>query len=150
MTCLYVVGLLYSSFCFEGAPPIGICNKVDDHMAYCTVDFQELPIKASWYDPAQGGINCYLDTCDHLGDGTLVTDAYGWAMACPLGMYGLTLDIEHAGQWQCRDHGGAVNVRYGEVYTSDGWVTEWHIVGDFLLQAPEWWTYDLLEFEVMR
>ena len=111
---------------------------------------EQLPIRASWYDPQLGGINCYLDTCDHLGDGTPVATSYGWAMACPAGMYGLTLEIEHAGQWTCRDHGGAVVPKYGRVFDGSQVVDTWYLTGDFLLQEPAAWSYMLLDWSVVE
>lgn len=146
MTCLYIIGLAIGSVCFQDAQPIGICHPIGDGVNYCTAHIEDLPIRASWYNPSLGGINC-MEPCDTLGDGTAVKDAYGWAMACPAGMYGLTLDIEHAGVWQCRDHGGDVTVRYGEVYTNDGFIDAWYLVGDFLLEKPAAWSYMLLDFE---
>jgi hypothetical protein len=138
------------TYCHVNAQQIGICHPVDDHVTYCTVDMEDLPLWTSYYDPALGGINCLNDTCEHLGDGTPVKDGYGRYMACPPGMYGLELEIEDIGIWQCRDHGGMVVPRYSRVYTPDGFVTGWHLIADFLLTAPEWWTYTLCDFEVVE
>lgn len=150
--CLFVIGVI-GTWCEMPADPIGVCHQIDDHTIYCTIDLEELPIWASYYNPAlcdESPINCFEDTGEFLGDGTPVADGYGRYMACPMGMYGMELDIEDIGVWQCRDHGGMVTPRYGEVYTADGFVTGWHLIGDFLLEAPEWWTYTMRSFEVVK
>lgn len=147
--CVFFV-FAAGTWCEVGADPIGICHPVSNAI-YCTAGFDDVQARASWYDPALGGINCFNDTCDHLGDLTPVRDAYGWAAACPLGMYGMTISFEHAGTWQCRDSGTAVIPKWGKWYTADGWQWAWVITIDFLLHEPEYWTYDLLDMqEVIR
>lgn len=124
------------AFCYADAAPIGDCVTFPVPLpTICTIPAEELPLRASWYDPALGPPNC-LPPCSQLGDGTAVSDAYGWAMACPMGWYGRWLDVQHAGRWQCRDHGGAIRPTYGRAYTNDGFVTGWWITVDFLTHEP--------------
>lgn len=143
--CLLVAGIA-GIFCQAGAAPVGDCVSVSlIGTTFCTVEAEALPLRASWYDPALGGVNC-MEPCGYLGDGTAVADAYGWAMACPVGWYGRWLDIEGVGRRQCRDHGGAIHPAYGRVYTPEGWVECWYITVDFLEHEPPPWAYMLLEW----
>lgn len=144
--CLFVVGII-GTYCAVDAQPIGICHPADENHIYCTVDLQELPARASWYNPVLGHINCYEDTCDFLGDGTLVRDGYGKYIACPMGMYGEFVTFEWAGTWQCRDHGGAIKPTWGRWYTADGFVEKWVITFDFLLESEAPFTYAILDIE---
>jgi len=150
MTCFYIV-ILGISQCLD-APAQGVCHPIGDGVTYCTIE--TVRGFASYYDPAlcpvaEWDTNClYVDgisTGDHLGDGTPTGEGYGRYMACPMGMYWKRVTFELAGTWQCRDHGTAVNLRYQERYTSEGFVTELYAVFDMLETEPQFYTYELLE-----
>lgn len=62
----------------------------------------------SWYDPAQGGINCSAD-CSTFGSGQrVVAKHYGRVAACLTEWRGRTVAIPGFGSWDCVDSGGAV------------------------------------------
>ena len=147
--CLFIIGII-GTWCEQDAHTIGVCHPVGNDSIYCTVDADDMLIRASWYDPTLGGINCFDNTCDHLGDGTPTADGYGRYAACPVGMYGEWIDIDNVGLWQCRDHGGDVVPKFGEVYTASGFVSTWYITVDFLLESPQWWTYGLFDFDMLQ
>jgi hypothetical protein len=143
--CLVVLSII-GTWCYDNAAPIGDCYPLPTG-TLCFVAAEELPIRASWYDPALGGINC-MEPCDLLGDGTAVAEAYGWAASCPNGWYGRWLDVEYAGRWQCRDHGGAIVPTWGEAFVSGvgtGW--HWWITVDFLAHEQPSWAYLLLDWQ---
>lgn len=147
MTVCLIVTSIIGIFCHADATPIGDCFVLPSLMpTVCVVPAQELPLRASWYDPALGGINC-MEPCTQLGDGTAVSEAYGWALSCPAGWYGRWLEIKHAGRWQCRDHGGAILPTYGRTYTGAGFVTGWWITVDFLVRQPPPYAYMLLQWK---
>lgn len=142
MTCLFVIGIIGTA-CFQDAPPIGVCDRYAN-VTHCVAEIEDLRGLMSWYDGALGGINC-VEPCEFLGDGTPTAESYGWAMACPLGLYGRFFTFEGVGRFQCRDHGGAVNVRYGRRYTRNGFVSEWYIVFDLSMQGDGFpFAYDLV------
>jgi len=142
IVCLYVIGIL-GTVCHQDAPMTGVCD-VYDNVTHCTVKIEELRALLSWYDGALGGINC-VEPCEYLGDGTLVSESYGRFMACPLGLYGRFFTFEGVGTFQCRDHGGDINVRYGRRYTRNGFVNEWYIVFDLSMQGDNFpYAYDLV------
>lgn len=143
--CLIVLSII-GTFCYADAQPVGECVVWAD-TAVCFVAAEELPLRASWYDPDLGGINCMFP-CDQLGDGTAVSEAYGWALSCPMGWYGRWLEIEYAGRWQCRDHGGAIMPTYGRAFTGSEFVEGWWITVDFLLPEPPPYAYMLLAWNV--
>lgn len=132
MTCLHVIGII-GAYCFPGAQPVGTCSYVVNDV-YCTVAAEELPIRASWYNPELGGINC-MEPCSMLGDGTPVHTGYGTMAACPPGWYWRWLHVDGLPSVQCRDHGGAIHPTW---YHGIG---EWAIVIDYLLERPEWFVY---------
>lgn len=145
--CLIVVSII-GIFCHQDAQPVGKCWQhpfIDTHI--CVIEAEQLPLRASWYDPVLGGVNC-MAPCDQLGDGTAVADAYGWVVACPPGWYGRWLDVEYAGRQQCRDHGGAVVPTYGRAYTPEGFVYTWWITVDFLAHEPPPYAYLLLDWRM--
>ena len=147
--CLFIIGII-GTVCHNGSDPIGICHPVGDNTLYCMAEITDLRGYLSWYDGSLGGINC-VEPCEYLGDGTLVSESYGWAMACPLGLYGRFFTFEDVGTFQCRDHGGDVNVRYGRRYTRNGFVNEWHIVFDLSMQGDDFpHAYDLVRIEVRQ
>ena len=146
-TCLYVLTII-GLYCYNAPPPPEAdCWSLPEY-TICTIEAEELPIRAGWYYPPLGGTNC-VEPCDLTGDGTPVESGYGWIAGCPIEWWNNWLDLEYAGRWQCRDTGGIVWVQYGEVYSQYGWTTEWFIYIDFLLREPEPWTYFLLEWEVV-
>jgi len=146
-TCIFIIGII-GTWCAQNAAPIGICHPVDGAI-YCTVELEDVPARASWYNPILGGTNCFEDTCETLGDGTPTSEGYGRYMACPLGMYGETVTFSNdIGTWQCRDHGTAVTPKWGRWYTAQGFVWQWVITFDFLLEDVEWFTYGIYDFEV--
>ena len=146
--CVAVIGLV-GLWCSDHPEVYGIgeCTKAGDSLAYCTASIDEILWFASYYDPREMGTNCYYDpatgedTCDYLGDGTPTDTAYGWAMACPLGMYGTTVEFEYIGTRACRDHGGAIHPTFDIRWTGESFEYVWYIPFDFLLLEPEWWTY---------
>lgn len=140
--CLTVLGIV-GTFCVEGAQPIGDCEQRLAEVMDCVVQESELPLWTSYYMPPLGGINCDSD-CSVVADGTAVTDCYDWCVACPIGWYGRWLDLGDIGQWQCRDHGGAIHPVYGERYTPEGFVTGWSIPIDLLVREEPPFAYRLL------
>ena len=135
-TCLYVIGIV-GVFCFAGADPVGNCyDDMDYH--YCTIEADELPIRASWYNPSLGGVNC-MEPCAMLGDGTPVNDGYGTMAACPMGWYGNYLHVDGLPTVQCRDHGGAIHPTWYEE------LGQWAIVIDYLLPDAEWFIYGMYQ-----
>ncbi len=155
--CLLIIGITGFT-CNPNAIPIGDCYDVPKKAIYCTAEIEDLRARASWYNPElcpSIPTNCYTDeqgneTAEYLGDGTPTAEGYGRFIACPNGLYSMYITFEHAGRWQCRDGGSAIVVNFGTVYTYEGWVTEWFITFDFLLYEPEWWTYSLLEIELIE
>lgn len=145
MTVCLIVTSIIGMFCFQDAAPVGRCFYTPPDNAYCVIPAQELPLRASWYDPALGGVNC-MDPCHLLGDGTHVDNAYGWALSCPDGWYGRWLDVQHAGSHLCLDSGGAIHPTYGRTYTNEGFVECWWITVDFLAKEPPPYAYMLLEW----
>lgn len=147
MTVCLVVASIFGVWCYENAAPVGDCFNFSPFGGQvCYVGADELPLRASWYDPALGGVNC-MEPCGQLGDGTAVSDGYGWVVACPDGWYGRWLDVEHAGRWQCRDHGGAIHPTYGRTYTADGFVECWWIAVDMLVREQPGYAYMLLGWQ---
>lgn len=143
--CLVVISIL-GAWCYHDAAPVGICTQLPA-VQLCYVEAEELPLRLSWYDPSLGGINCAAP-CDLLGDGTAVNDAYGWAAACPPGWYGRWLDIEYAGRWQCRDHGGAIRPTYREVFIPEvGLQARWFITVDLLTREQPPCAYMLADWQ---
>lgn len=50
--------------------------------AMCPPAITEMPVLVTWYDPAQGGVNCDAD-CGTFADNSPVTEeAYGTVTAC--------------------------------------------------------------------
>lgn len=152
--CLAVIGLL-DIICAPSAEPIGDCWQPINGVLACTAEPWELPIRASWYNPLLGGINCDKD-CRYVADGTLSADCFNWCLACPLGwephykdgqfIPGKVIDFgPHVGVWQCRDVGGAIHHKYGRWYTSGGFTWEWVIVVDFMTYHEPEWAYWLFE-----
>ena len=88
--CFIIYGIV-GLYCFSAPPeyvPPGDCV-----LFMCIVsEPTEMPIRASWYNPALGGINC-MEPCDRLGDDSLLEDdLYGHVIACPLvGMVHLSI-----------------------------------------------------------
>ncbi|NJN53998.1 MAG: hypothetical protein HC804_04100 [Anaerolineae bacterium] len=148
MTICLIVTSIIGVFCQNNATPIGDCMTFPApfSMTVCTVAAEQLPVRASWYNPTLGGVNC-MEPCAYLGDGTAVQAAYGWAIACPDGWYGRWLTIEHAGRWQCRDHGGAIQPTYGRTFTANGFVECWWLPVDFLTHDAPPYAYMLLEWK---
>lgn len=156
IVCVFVAGFSGGSAWCESDPdiyPIGVCHSTGDNIIYCTADITDFIGVASFYDPARGKINCYHDpltnedTCDKLGDGTPTETAYGWAMACPVGMLNTKIEFVHddtgqnLGVWECRDHGGAIHPTFGKRWTGTEFINTWYIPYDFLLHNEEWWAY---------
>lgn len=147
--CLLVVGIV-GTWCYVDASHAGQC--IDHGMvSHCMADVDQLYGLLSWYDPALGGINCQ-EPCHLLGDGTPVEQSYGVMMACPLGLYGRSFSFDGVGTFQCRDHGGDVNVRYERRYTSDrGFVDDWFVVFDLSMRDDNFpHAYDLVNIEIVE
>jgi hypothetical protein len=116
---------------------------------------QSAPLFLSWYNPAlclpeNGGIMTNCDSNpDYMGGGHAVARWYGRAAACPEEMFGMTIYIEGIGERTCLDNGTRVKPTYREVYTADGFVTDWYIVVDLLEDSypddPPWWQYSRWE-----
>ena len=149
MVCLAVSTLL-GLLCIPGAAQIGDCLPNIYGLNVCVVDDPtEIPIRASWYNPLLGGINC-VDPCDETGDGTPIDMCWDNCISCPIEWYSSELNVQYAGVWQCRDTGPAMGLNYGEYYTPDGFKTGWFITIDFMLRKPEWWTYLILDWEIVK
>lgn len=159
--CVFVIGFTGGTWCSDHpeAYPIGICHPVGDGITHCTATVWDFAAVASYYDPAQGNINCFHDpitgedTCDTLGDGTPTATAYDWAMACPEGMLGTKIRFEYVykdyvtdiGTWQCRDHGGAIRPTFGLRWTGSEYKYLWYIPYDLLMERPEPWTFGVVQ-----
>lgn len=146
--CLAIISIL-GVYCAVDAEPIGDCLTIEPGLLFCTVDPDELPIRASWYDPARCErgelINCDSDP-RFVADMTPAEEGYGRFMACPLGWYWQWIDFGWAGSWQCRDHGGDIHPTWGRVYTAEGFVWAWFIVVDFMTKDEPPWAYLLLDW----
>jgi len=146
--CITVATLIGLHCAPNATPPHAAECWYTPDLTYCHVrDPTTLPALVSFYVPADGGINCDGD-CSVLGDMTPVNECENCA-ACPLGMYWSWINL--AGhEYQCRDHGSAVTVRYGERYTADGFRTKWFIIFDVLavdgIEPPN--AYELVEWSV--
>jgi hypothetical protein len=144
--CLTVLSII-GTYCVENARPVGQCVPRLSEVVDCVVPAERLPVRASFYNPAWGGINCDSD-CAHTGDGTPVADCYEVCLACPVGWYGRWLDFgPWVGEWQCRDHGGAIQPHYGLTYTPEGFAECWWITVDFMAHDEPDWAYLLLPWE---
>jgi len=146
-----VIGVI-GYYCQLGAAEIGECFlNPHPNTVTCIIDASELPIRPYNYNPEIGGINCYQDTCETLGDGTLVEDAWGWAAACVPGWYGrMVLLIDEGVTWECRDNGGGIVPRYGEVYTADGFESLWFLPIDLLLREAPHYALELLAWQFVE
>ena len=152
--CIFVIGLLYDATCAtsEHVYPVGVCHHVDDALMYCTATPEQFPARPQPYHPTWGGGNC-VEPCDELGGGTKVEDAYNWAVACPQGLFESIVEFEHAGIWQCLDHGGEIRLRFERVYTNEGFKHLWHFPIDFLLRPENEypnWLYVVGSWEVVE
>lgn len=128
--CL-LVSTVVGAWCFDAPAtftPPGYCNDIGD-ILICDVDAHELKLRPSYYDPFiehddpfVRDIQC-MEPCNLLGDGTPVVDGYGRFAACVPGWYGKHVEmIWYDGATavrQCRDHGGAVHPRCGDVFAID-------------------------------
>lgn len=98
---------------------------------------EAMPIYASWYNPAWGGINCDHD-CTQLAIAPMRDEWYGRVAACPPGFTtrGWTTEFHIAGlgSFLCLDRGGAIKITYRTVYTRDGFQDLWVIVLDFMVE----------------
>ena len=141
--CLFVAGVI-ASYCSAPAlpPPDTICRWNWEHdILVCSIeDITELPIRASWYYPPWGGTNC-VEPCDEIGNGMKVKDAYNWVAACEGSLYKQWFEIPGHGRWRCYDNGGFVAIKYGRVYTQNGWWTGWFITKDFLMDEEPYWNH---------
>lgn len=91
-------------------------NSTGCHTDLWTNGQLDLPLYLTWYDPAQGGINCDSD-CSTFANGERVTEErYQDTVACPQEYVGRTFDIPGLGERVCRDTGGAIRIAYSERY----------------------------------
>lgn len=138
--CIFIIGLAYPAICESGSHvyPVGICQNVDDYTIYCTAQIDDFPARLQPYVPEFGGINCYEDTCDYLGGGSLVSENYQYALACPQGMfqYYITFELTMSHTWQCLDHGGEIKLKFAELYNGNGFAYYWYLPFDVLWQDP--------------
>ena len=115
-------------FCVELPPDV----PLPDGEPVCW-PYAEMPILATWYNPALGGMNCDAeDSCHLLSDGLpWSNDDYGHVAACIPEWHYSTV-VTSSGTWHCRDAGSAVIVRNHETF---GWVI--HV--DVLRPGPFPW-----------
>lgn len=132
MTCL-ITSALIGLFCAVAPPPPHADCLNTGEALLCAVDAETLPARPSYYVPSRGGING-KEPYHLLGDGTPVNECID-CMACPLGLYGQHVTLHGVGTFQCRDHGGAITVRYGRFYTAQGFRQDWFVAFDIL--APD-------------
>ena len=95
--CILVSGII-GAWCFSAPPDFalpGDCVDIGD-VFMCRIDANELPIRATYYNPELGETNC-MEPCDQLGDGTAVVDGYGRFTACPIGWYGRHIEFTKNG-----------------------------------------------------
>lgn len=158
--CLIVITLL-GQFCAVDAEPIGDCVSIDNHNMICTIESEQLRIRASYYNPYLcydgHSINCDSDPTK-TSTGYNTSDCFDWCMACPIGWTkssalgvteSVTIDFgESIGQWTCNDNGGEITVKWGEWYFGE-FVEEWVIIVDFMVeQEPFWYLWLLDEWEI--
>lgn len=106
-------GVLVFPFLSDCEPAVAMPESC--HMVTERPDVDDVPILATWYNPALGGINCG-ESCHALADGLGWSGAdYGRVAACPKGWHYLTLTF---GNYEvlCRDRGGMINCSYNEWY----------------------------------
>lgn len=161
--CLIVFGLV-QGLCVTAepnrplAPPPGaVCipGWFTGGTVYCFISAEDLPLRASWYDPAEGGINC-MDPCTLTATGATVESCYLRCIACPfewLMWPPVTLVVESnraggGGEWVCQDTGGAIDgVQYGRTYDPGrGFVHEFYITIDFMSPSQPTWSYELMNW----
>lgn len=93
-------------------------NSTGCHTDFWTNGQLDLPLYLTWYDPAQGGINCDSD-CSTFANGERVTEErYQDTVACPFEYVGYTFVIPGLGERVCRDTGGKIVIAYSEYYQS--------------------------------
>lgn len=163
--CIQILGII-GTICSDDPnvfQPSNDCWKFDSETLVCHVEeMTDLEIRASYYNPELcvdyiWNTNCYYDsegksTGDTLGDGTPTETAFGWAMACPAGMKNYILDVEYAGQWECRDSGSAIHPNFGKIYDPNEYGAyryKWYITIDFLLREARDWNYMSLSWKVL-
>ncbi len=82
----------------------------------CPPPLETMPLLATWYDPALGGINCQ-EPCNVFADGTAVTeDSYNVTAACLPQWLGRDIVVVGLGTFKCRDTGGGIVVEWNEYY----------------------------------
>lgn len=129
---LSMTALLLSSFSFL----VTLLNAI------CPPPITDMPVLVTWYDPAQGGINCDVD-CGTFADSSPVTpEAYGTVSACIPEWLGAELTISGLGTFHCRDTGGSIVVAYNNYYQ------QWVIHVDVLQTEMPAWNYELREWQL--
>lgn len=92
-------------------------NSQENH-----IEFEEITIKVSWYNPALGGTNCgnFIDgeCISNMSSGEDWRNWIGKAMACPPEIPFWTKVIIDNREWICLDRGGAITYNNG-VYWVD-------------------------------
>jgi hypothetical protein len=150
--CLLVIGI-FGGYCYNVPPDYDSPGNCLDFI--CVVEAEELPIRASWYDPAlynpetgEGKINCQ-EPCYLLGDGSPVDENYGYAIACPPGWTQQEIYFPGLNQTRkCKDSGPAIVPTCMEVYTPrEGFVFKCFITVDFLEHEQPPFALMLLEWE---
>ena len=144
--CLIVVGIA-GLFCYSAptrySPEFGSCVDTGEKRL-CYLSEDALPLRASWYNPELGGINCQ-EPCGQLGDGGAVADGFGKTIACPPDWYGREIDFGWIGSRQCRDSGEAIKPTCGFVFVPEVG-SEYHcfITVDFLERTAPPFAYQFL------
>lgn len=145
--CLIIWGIV-GTYCYSAPSdftPPGTCI-----FGICFVQAAQLPVRASWYDPVLGGINCQ-EPCDLLGDGSPVDENYGQIIACPPGWYGRALYFDNIGERECRDSGGDIVPTCQEIFIPwKGHEYTCYITVDFLERQEPPWAYMLLAWENIK
>lgn len=114
-----------------------LTDGLDECYGPITLALTSLPLRATHFDPAKGGINCG-GACTHVADGgTWHPSEYGHLAACirpwlhldpadqllvviPGTEHVMSNGREAGPAWRCRDTGGGIRVDYDELI--DGWV----------------------------
>ena len=149
-----IIASVVGTWCYgapAGLPLPGDCEDIGD-IHICIVEAEELPIRPSYYDPyivtdnpAIAETQCQ-EPCDLLGDGTPVVECYGRCSACVSGWYWRNVRVFWPDgtyfEQQCRDHGGDVYPRCGDVFTVDA-------AGNGKLEYQCYIPIDLLQREPM-
>jgi hypothetical protein len=107
-------------------------------------DLDDVPVLASFYDYALGGVNCN-ESCDDLALVQAHSNLYFHTIACPIGLttHGFTTQFHipalkrynGTGNFVCLDTGRDIKLTYRDVWMGADIIRGWFIVLDFLWQG---------------